>query len=610
MGAWSAADFAAPSVVVQTRDDGVIILRSGHALGDTLPLVTRRLAHWAGVAPERAAFVKCRNGAAARSISYRDVAIRSAQLAARLARKALSPERPLLIIAENGIDHALLRIAAMRIGLPFAPLSPNLLRLPGGPARLFEITRQLNPGVVYADEPAMVGALLGEAGLAGLAVIGSEDAAFADGATPLAADQEESLASLEAAVSLDSVAAIFFTSGSTGIPKAVMTTQRMVSANQAAITILWPFLLHEPPRLLDWLPWHHTFGGNDNFNKMLWHGGTMYIDDGRPTSEAIRRSIANLELAAPTIHINVPRGLELLLDVIEGDRQARAAFLSQLRLIFFAGAGLSRTTWDRLRALIDGHAAAGGARIALTSGWGSTECGSTICLVHFPTDVPNAVGLPLPGYEMKLVRVGEKLEARVRGPNVTPGNWPPGDADRSAFDDEGYYRTGDAARFLDPHRPEAGLAFDGRVAEDFKLSTGTWVSVGPLRLALMAALAPFAREVAIAGHNESLVGILLFLDLDACRSACGLAAETSENEVLTSAQVRSRIMGAIGAHNAAQPASNNAVRRAILIGEAPSAAAGEISEKGHLNQKVALARREALVQRLFHEEALADVIRF
>jgi len=610
MSEWGAADFAAPSVVVEARKDGAVVLRSGYPLERALPLVTERLAFWAEVAPDRAAFVECRNGTLARSVSYRETAALSARFAAGLRRYPLSPERPLLIVAENGIDHALLRIAAMRVGVPFAPVSPNLLRLPGGEGRLVKIVRALNPGLVYADDATALSASLREAGSEAVTVLGRNGEAAGTWATLLAAGPVENLAAVESAISPDTIAAIFFTSGSTGTPKGVITTHRMLSANQCAIAILWPFLRREPPRLLDWLPWHHTFGGNDNFNKMLWHGGTLYIDDGRPTPEAVGRSIANLKAVAPTIHINVPRGLELLLDAIDRDPDARVAFLRALRLIFFAGAGLSRATWDRLRALVDGHAAAGGGRIALVSGWGATECGSTICLVHFPIDGPRAVGLPLPGYELKLVPAGAKREACVRGPNVTPGYWPRADRDRSAFDEEGYYRTGDAARLLDPNRAEAGLAFDGRVAEDFKLSTGTWVSVGPLRLALLAALAPLARDVAVAGHDERFIGILIFLDLDACRRACELGADACATDLAASTRIRSRIAEAIRAYNVLQPGSSTAIGRAILIAEAPSDEAGETNEKGYLNQQATLLHREKLVGQLFSEEPSARVISF
>lgn len=606
MREFATADFAAPSVTVESCNDGAIVIRSDHALDPSPPLVTQRLAAWAEAAPERSAFVECRNGVLARSVNYRDTAYQSALIASALARLPLSRQRPALTIAENGIDHALIRIAAMRIGVPFAPLSPNLLHFAGGPGRLAEIVRSLNPGLIVADDVAAVGPALREAGLNPVTIVAPE--AFRPGSDLLAAEPGPALAASEAAVGPDTIAAIFFTSGSTGTPKGVITTQRMLSANQAAIATLWPFLARDPPRLLDWLPWHHTFGGNDNFNKMLWHGGTLYIDDGRPTPEAIGRTVANLKAVAPTIHINVPRGLELLLDAMQRDPLARVAFLRNLRLIFFAGAGMSRSTWARLRALVDGHAAAGAPPVALVSGWGATECGSTICLVHFPIEGPNAVGLPLPGYELILKPLGEKREARVRGPNVTPGYWPPGSPDHAAFDDEGYYRTGDAARLLDVDRPEAGLAFDGRVAEDFKLSTGTWVSVGPLRLALLAALAPMARDVAVAGHDESFIGILLFIEPEASRAACGLAMDTRADAIAASTEMRSRISAALLAYNATQPASSSRVGRAILVAEPPSAEAGEINEKGYLNQRVALGRRAELVRLLFQEEAGATVI--
>lgn len=603
-----AADFAAPAVALAKHADGSLLLRSAYPSDSRLPLVTERLAYWAEVAPARSAFVECGNGVLARSLSYRDAVLLSGRLALGLARHPLSAQRPLLIIADNGMDHALLRIAAMRMGVPFAPLSPNLLRFSGGPARLIEIVRQLHPGLICADDADSVIRTLRSAGLGHLQVVLRIGAGSSEWPALMDADRLPPTRAMASPVGLDTVVAVFFTSGSTGAPKGVITTQRMISANQAAIALLWPLLAQEPPRLLDWLPWHHTFGGNDNFNKMLWHGGTLYIDDGRPTAEAIGRTVANIKAVRPTIHINVPRGLELLLDALQTDPTARAALLGSLRLIFFAGAGLSRATWARLQSLVSEHVAAGGRRIALTSGWGSTECGSTICLVHFPIDGPNAVGLPLPGYELKLTSFGPKLEAWVRGPNVTPGYWPPGNSDRSAFDDEGFYRTGDAVRLLDADHPERGLMFDGRVAEDFKLSTGTWVSVGPLRLALLAALAPLVRDVAIAGHDERCVAILVFLDAEACRAACGLSAQMPAGAIAASAVVRARIGGAIAAHNAMRPASSSAVQRLILIGEPPSTDAGEVNEKGHLNQRLALARRESLVRSLFDAEPHPEVM--
>ncbi len=608
MSASHAADFAAPAAALAKHPDGSLLLRSTYPLDGRLPLVTERLAFWADAAPARPAFVECSNGVLARSLSYRDAVLLSGRIALCMARYPLSPKRPLLIIADNGIDHALLRIAAMRMGVPFAPLSPNLLRFSGGPARLIEIVRQLNPGLICADDADTVINTLRSAGSAHLQVVERIGAGSSGWPALMDADQLPQTGAMAAPVGLDTVAGVFFTSGSTGAPKGVITTQRMISSNQAAIALLWPLLAQEPPRLLDWLPWHHTFGGNDNFNKMLWHGGTLYIDDGRPTAEAISRTVANIKAVRPTIHINVPRGLELLLDAMQADPLARAALLGTLRLIFFAGAGLSRATWKRLQSLVSEHAAAGGQRIALTSGWGSTECGSTICLVHFPIDGPNAVGLPLPGYELKLTPVGPKFEAWVRGPNVTPGYWPPGNSDRSAFDDEGFYRTGDAVRLLDADHPEKGLMFDGRVAEDFKLSTGTWVSVGPLRLALLAALAPLVRDVAIAGHDERCVAILVFLEAEACRAACGLPAQMPAGEIAASSAVRARIRSVVAAHNAMQPASSSAVKRLVLIDEPPSADAGEVNEKGHLNQRLALARREALVRSLFDANPNPEVM--
>ncbi|MCC6852245.1 MAG: AMP-binding protein [Rubrivivax sp.] len=611
--------FAPPRVHLRPRAGGGWLLASAHALPAQLPSVMQRVAHWAAAAPARDAFVECRGGRLARRIGCAELLARARCVAAGLRARGLHAGRPFLTLAEPGIDHAVLRVAALAAGVPFAPLSPQLLRLPGGPARLAAIVHLLGGGLVCADDAVVVRAALRAVGLAELEVLGRGEGRH---------DWPQALAGADgcdtpaAALEPDAVAAVFFTSGSTGAPKGVITTQRMLAANQAAYAVLWPFLAERPPRLLDWLPWHHTFGGNDNFHKMLWHGGTLFIDDGRPTPEGMSATLANIEAVSPTLHINVPRGLELLLDALARAPAARAALFAQLRAIFFAGAGLSRALWARLQALVDDQARAGGRRVALVSGWGSTECGSTICLVHHAIASPQVVGLPLPGCELALVPLegeGGKLEARVRGPNVMPGYWPAeaagcgpaapaGEPDRSAFDAEGYLRTGDAVRLADPARPEAGLMFDGRVAEDFKLATGTWVSVGPLRLALLAALAPLVRELAVAGQDEPQLALLLFPEPEACREAAALPPGAALAEIAAAPALHARIAAALRAHNERQGGSSTRVRRAALLAELPGAVPGELSDKGSLNQRLALAQRAARVRALFAEPPPAGVI--
>jgi feruloyl-CoA synthase len=598
-------DFATPDIDVSRRGGGELIVRAAQPLRGPPPLVLDRVAHWATVAPTRVAVAECRIGTVVRRITYGELDARSRDAAARLADLPVSGERPVVIVAENSIDNLLIRLAAMRIAVPFAPLSPSLLRNPGGPARFARLVALLTPGLIYADDGAAFAALAQGVDLAGIELAtgrGVDRLLDAPAAAPAWHPMRE--------VGPDTVAAIFFTSGSTSEPKGVITTHRMLGANQQAYAQLWPFLEREPPVLLDWLPWHHTFGGNDNLNKILWHGGTLYVDDGRPTADRIDRTIANIKASRPSLHINVPRGLDLLLRRLGDDAEACAAFVENLRLVFFAAAGLDEVTWSALRAVVTAHQRDTGRRVALVSGWGSTEGGSTICLVHFPTDRPGNVGLPLPGYRLKLVPADGKLEARITGPNVTPGYWRRDDLTCAAFDQQGFFRTGDALRFLHPEHPEAGLMFDGRLSEDFKLATGTWVSVGPLRLAILTATAPLLSDAVVGGENRDMLGLLALIDVEACRRGCGLPDDMPPDAVAAAPAVRERIRSGILHHNMSRPASSTAVRRVVLCAEPPSLAAGEVNEKGYVNQRTTLARRAAMVDRLHADPPPEDVLCF
>ncbi|HET6521588.1 MAG TPA: AMP-binding protein, partial [Geminicoccaceae bacterium] len=410
-------------------------------------------------------------------------------------------------------------------------------------------------------------------------------------------------------VTPDTVAAVFFTSGSTGRPKGVVTTQRMICANQQAIAQVWPFLAESPPVLLDWLPWHHTFGGNDNLHKMLWHGGALYIDRGRPTPERFGESAANLREVAPTLYINVPRGLELLLPWLERDAELRGSFFRRLDLLFFAGAALPAHVWDRFLALARDHAARTGRRPAFVSGYGSTEAGSTVCLGHAPSDRPDAIGLPLPGFDLHLVPVGAKLEVRVRGPNVTPGYWRRDDLTAAAFDAEGYYRTGDAVRFLDEADPSRGLLFDGRLADEFKLTSGTWVAAGQLRLGVLAACGAAVQDAVVVGEGRTGAGLLAFADLERCRALAGPEADALPGAaVVRHPAVRGRFAADLARWNAAHPGSSERVVRAALIAEPPSADAGEVTDKGQLSRRAVIGRRADLVRRLYDDPPPPEVV--
>jgi feruloyl-CoA synthase len=585
----SPADRFAPARVdVRPLGDGSLELVSPLTLPRPLPLAHERLRHWATVAPGRV-FLAERAGAGWRTLSYRQIDALSAALGAQLLRRGLGRDHPILILGEASCAQGVLRLAALRAGIPFVPASPNALRL-GGMERLRALIAMFTPGLI-ALSPACADLV------ASMPRIDATPRIVLDDAFLAAAEVEEGarrIARAEATLTANTLAAVFLTSGSTGAPKGVEVTHGMIAANQEAYAGVWPFLTRSPPVILDWLPWHHTFGGNDNFHKALWFGGSYFVDDGAPTPEGFERSIENIRVVAPTIHLNVPRGLALLAAKLETDGALFARFFQRLELIFFAGAGLSGDLWRRVEALVARGAAATGRRVALVSGYGTTEAGSTICLVHFEIDDPRIVGLPIPGMTLRLVPEGDKREVRIKGPMVTTAYWRDPARAAAAFDPDRFFRTGDAARLLDPANPAAGLLFDGRTGEDFKLSSGTWVSVGPLRLALLAALAPLVRDLLIAGHDRDRLGVILFLDLKECAT------------LATDSDISAAIAARLARHNACNRASSTTIVRAVIDAAPP--AADEVSDKGSLNQQFGLRRRSALVEALFAPHPAADII--
>jgi feruloyl-CoA synthase len=407
-----------------------------------------------------------------------------------------------------------------------------------------------------------------------------------------------------ARVGPDTIAKILFTSGSTGYPKGVINTQRMLCASQQAKTQVWPFLARTPPVIVDWLPWNHTFGGNHNFNLVLRHGGTLYIDGGKPAPGLIDASIANLREIAPTLYFNVPRGFDMLVGALRADSALRRNFFSRLQLMFYAGSALPQNLWEDL---IELSVQETGQAVPMVTAWGSTETSPLATDCHFQAPRSGVIGLPVPGVELKLLPAGDKLEIRVRGPNVTPGYLDQPELTARAFDEEGYYRIGDAVRFADPARPEAGLVFDGRVAEDFKLSSGTWVNVGAVRIKGIELLAPVAQDIVVTGHDGDEVGFLVFANLAACRALAGLPVDAAPAEALAHPAVREQVRAGLQAMKALGGGSSTYAARALLMAEPPSVDAGEITDKGYINQSAVLARRAALVAQLAGEGF--DVIR-
>jgi len=585
---------------VRTAPGGVRYVASPHALGAYPANVTERLAHWAGHTPERT-FLAARSGDGWERLDYATAFARVQRIAQALLDRGLSADRPVAVLSENGIDHALLGLGAMHAGIPYVPVSPAYSLVSQDFSKLKGVCGIVRPGLIYAaDGERFRRALESVAGDAEVVV----SQAATGGATSfddlLRPEPTAAVAAAHAAVGPDTIAKILFTSGSTGVPKGVVNTQRMLCSNQQMIAQTLCFIADEPPLVVDWLPWNHTFGGNHNFGLVLFNGGTLYIDDGRPLPGApSARTAENLRGLSPTLYFNVPKGFETLIPYLRDDAALRATFFKNLKMIFYAGAALSPVVWE---ALVELGEATCGERIFMATSLGSTETAPLALATNFPVDRAGIIGVPPPGVEVKLVPREGKLELRVRGPNVMPAYYRAPEETGAAFDEEGFYRTGDALRFVDPGDASRGFIFDGRIAEDFKLSSGTWVNAGPMRVAALAHLAPFARDLVLAGHDRDSVGLLVFPDLDACRALCESgAAGLAPGAVLANPRVRERFADLLASLARGSTGSSTRIERLILLEEPPSLDANEITDKGSLNARAILERRAALVRDLFDD---------
>ncbi|HLX82121.1 MAG TPA: feruloyl-CoA synthase [Burkholderiales bacterium] len=562
----SSLRFAPAEVRVERRADGTAVLRSPQPLQPYARAVGDWLLHWYDHAPDRT-FIAERKGEGWRRVSYRDALSDARRIGQALLNLGLDANRPVAILSDNSVDHALLALGAMHVGIPVAPISPAYSLMSKDFAKLKHIFELLKPGLVFAAEPEKFAPALAAVGAA---------------STPVAKLLESNPgATLEVAFSRltpDTVAKILFTSGSTGTPKGVINTQRMLCANQQMLAQVWPFLEDKVQTIVDWLPWNHTFGGNFCFNLMLRNGGTLYIDGGKPAPGLVEATAKNLKEISPTMYFNVPRGFDLLMPYLEQDAALRRNFFRDLDMVFYAGAALPQNLWERLEKLA--LAEKNGA-LAMISSWGSTETAPSAAAVHYPIERAGVIGLPNPGCELKLVPAAGKLEVRVKGPNVTPGYYRRDDLTREAFDEEGYYRIGDAMRFADPAVPENGLVFDGRVAEDFKLTTGTWVHVGALRVKLIAAGNPIIQDAVITGHDRDQIGALVFL-----------------SPAAKDADVRARLVQALKELSREGGSSTHPTRLLVMI-EPPQIDGNEITDKGYMNQRAVLERRAGLVEKLY-----------
>ena len=600
-------DLAPAEVEMEERADGSRILRSPRALEPYAPHLGALLRR-AAARPEALFLAERRADGGWRKLSWAAALAMAEAIGQGLVERGLDGARPVMILSGNSIDHALLTLGAMLVGVPVAPVSPAYSLLSTDHAKLRHVAELVRPAVVYVDDAVLFGPALASLGRDGdfevVASHGHGDSVTPFGdllATAPGAEQRDA----EARVGPDTVAKILFTSGSTGVPKGVLNTHRMLCSNQQMIAQCWPFLAEEPPVLVDWLPWNHTFGANHNFNLVLRHGGTLYIDGGKPQPGKIEETVRNLREISPTLYFNVPAGFAQLLPFLERDAELRASFFRRLKMIFYAAAALPQDLWQRLEAL---SIAERGERVLMTSAWGSTETSPMATTVHWPIERAGVIGLPAPGVEIKMVPSGGKMELRVRGPMVTPGYVGREDLTAAAFDDEGFYKIGDAGRLADPGDPSKGLVFDGRVSEDFKLLTGTWVSVGSLRVEALAAAAPALSDAVVTGHDRDRIGLLAWIDPRACAEIAGDPGLVDDSESLCRhPAVIEHVRRGLARHNAERPASSTRVARILLMSEPPSIDAGEITDKGYINQRAALERRHALVERL-HAEPVAPAV--
>lgn len=592
---------APQSVRVDTRHDGSRVVQANAPLGAVARNTGDWLHHWAAKTPDSVFLAQVSSDAWV-TVTYAETLRTVRRLAASLLLRDLGPDRPILMLSGNGVEHGLLTLAAQYVGIPTVPVAEQYSLIREAHPRLLHVAQVVTPGMVFAADSTRFADALSLDAFADLEAVSVDGGA---GTTLFSLLEEteltEDLDRVHASVGPDTVAKILFTSGSTSAPKGVITTQRMLTSNQAQIAHAWPFLQSKPPRIIDWLPWNHVFGGSHNFNMMLAHGGSLYIDSGRPTADAIARTTANIKTIRPTLSFNVPVGYALLTDVMEHDNDLREAFFGDLDLLFYAGASLPIDLWRKLETLA---AQEGNNALLMTSSWGMTETAPASLLAHEPAARSGVIGPPVPGLSAKLVPLGNgRYEIRVAGPNVTPGYFRDEPRTKASFDDDGFLITGDAVRFFDEGDPDRGFVYDGRLSEDFKLLSGTWVQATRLRLSLIETLGDLAADIVVAGHDRMEVGLLIF---PPARLRASRAAATGDG-VLVDPEHMAALRERLAPLVASPTGSSMRVARVIVLAEPPSLGDGEMTDKGSLNSMRVLQRRKHIVDRLYDDNDPAGI---
>ncbi len=600
-------ELAIPEVEREDLGGGSFVLRSLDKLKPFEDHIVAWLENWADERPEQVFLAERDDGGDWVRLTYREAREKARAIAQYLIDRGHDADSMVMILSDNSIAHGLLQLGALYAGVPVVPVSPAYSLMSRDFAKLKHIHALVRPKLVFAASGVQFSAALASLPLADAEIVVVKErpekmsaTLFSELTATIPTPRVDRTLSM---VGPDTIAKILFTSGSTGLPKGVINTHRMMCSNQQAIAQMWPFVEKRPPVIVDWLPWNHTFGGNHDFNMILRNGGTLYIDGGKPAPGLIEKSIANLRDVAPSIYFNVPRGFDMVLSCLEADDAFRDHFFSNLDLIFYAAAALPQNLWERLEKL---SLASRGVKTVMTSAWGSTETSPLATSAHFPLQKAGVIGVPAPDTDIKMVPNAGKLEIRVRGPNVTPGYFRRDDLTAEAFDEDGFYKIGDAGRLEDENDLSKGIVFDGRVAEDFKLLSGTWVNAGQVRINGVSAGAPIIQDAVVTGHDRDELGLLIFVNPAGCASVAGLDAATPIETLIADNGLRHALAERLSRANSS--ASSTRIARVLLMVAPPDIDANEITDKGYINQRAVLENRAELVERLYSDDQSVIII--
>jgi feruloyl-CoA synthase len=602
-------------VSVEQRGDASMLIRSTGELPEYAAKMTDKLEYWAAETPDTVLIAqRTEDKHHWETVTYAEALVKVKHLSQYLLNQNLSAERPIVILSGNSISHLLLGLAAMYAGIPYAPISTAYSLISTDFGKLRYITDKLTPGLVFIENlgpyrdaidavmPSDCSVLATEAAH-GVDDFGFDLTLFADALTTPVTDE---VAHANAAVDGDTIAKLLFTSGSTGMPKGVINTQRMICANQEMIGSYLQFVKEQPPILCDWLPWNHTFGGNKNTGLVIYNGGSLYIDGGKPVPRGIAETVANLREIAPTIYFNVPKGYELLVKELKQNPDMAGVFFSNLQGLFYAGAGLAQHVWDDLLELSVHYT---GRKVPILTGLGATETAPSAMFTSIEESASGVVGVPVPGVELKLVPNQGKLEVRVKGVSIMPGYWRDEAQTAKAFDEEGYYCLGDALKFIDEEKPSRGFYFDGRVSEDFKLDTGTWVSVGTLKAHMIHEFAPYIQDVVIVGRDRGFISALVFPDVEHCRNLIDIEeGSLSLEQIVNHEAVRQVFSDHLSSMAEKSTGSSTRIKSLVLQSRPADIDAHEMTDKGSLNSNAVIANRADIVEDIYSATPSSQVI--